>query len=97
MGRLEYYGEDYNKFGYLELRRCGRSTYCIFWLVLISSYLALGMEGFDPFVSGGIASHHIAVGTLGILACLFHLSVRPPQHLFKGLRMEILKYSFSIV
>ncbi|MBA0728974.1 hypothetical protein Golax_025412, partial [Gossypium laxum] len=67
--------EDYNKFGYLELRRCGRSTYCIFWLVLISSYLALdpygltskvqpvnptwGMEGFDPFVLGGIASHHI--------------------------------------
>ena len=45
------------------------------------------MEGFDPFILGGIASHHIAVGTLGILAGLFHLSVHPPQHLYKGLRM----------
>ncbi|KAJ4836704.1 hypothetical protein Tsubulata_047099 [Turnera subulata] len=26
---------------------------------------AWGVEGFDPFVPGGIASHHIAVGTLG--------------------------------
>ena len=41
----------------------------------------------DPFVPGGIASHHIAAGTLGILAGLFHLSVRPPQRLYKGLRM----------
>ena len=46
-----------------------------------------GAEGFDPFVPGGIASHHIAAGTLGILAGLFHLSVRPPQRLYKGLRM----------
>ena len=42
---------------------------------------------FDPFVPGGRASHHIAAGTLGILAGLFHLSVRPPQRLYKGLRM----------
>uniref|UniRef100_A0A0D3BZ39 Photosystem II CP47 reaction center protein n=1 Tax=Brassica oleracea var. oleracea TaxID=109376 RepID=A0A0D3BZ39_BRAOL len=49
---------------------------------------AWGVEGFDPFVPGGIASHHIAAGTLGILAGLFHLSVRPPQRLYKGLRME---------
>ncbi|KAG5586136.1 hypothetical protein H5410_046570 [Solanum commersonii] len=42
---------------------------------------------FDPFVPGGIASHHIAAGTLGILVGLFHLSVRPPQRLYKGLRM----------
>ncbi|KAL5642985.1 hypothetical protein ACJX0J_005064 [Zea mays] len=48
---------------------------------------AWGAEGFDPFVPGGIASHHIAAGTLGILAGLFHLSVRPPQRLYKGLRM----------
>ncbi|KAG6738526.1 hypothetical protein POTOM_058146 [Populus tomentosa] len=47
---------------------------------------AWGVEGFDPFVPGGIASHHIAAGTLGILAGLFHLSVRPPQRLYKGLR-----------
>ncbi|KAA3481147.1 photosystem II cp47 protein [Gossypium australe] len=46
-----------------------------------------GVEGFDPFVLGGIASHHIAVGTLGILVGLFHLSVRPAQRLYKGLRM----------
>jgi len=32
-------------------------------------------------------SHHIAAGTLGILAGLFHLSVRPPQHLYKELRI----------
>ncbi|KAM3359069.1 hypothetical protein P3S68_022002 [Capsicum galapagoense] len=46
------------------------------------------MEGFDPFVPGGIASHHIAAGTLGILAGQFHLSVRPPQRIYKGLRMR---------
>ncbi|KAJ6892974.1 hypothetical protein NC652_027085 [Populus alba x Populus x berolinensis] len=43
-----------------------------------------GVEGFDPFVPRGIASHHIAAGTLGILAGLFHLSV---QRLYKGLCM----------
>ena len=48
---------------------------------------AWGVSGFDPFVPGGIASHHIAAGTLGILAGLFHLSLRPPQRLYKGLRM----------
>ncbi|KAL8157154.1 hypothetical protein AgCh_002021 [Apium graveolens] len=48
---------------------------------------AWGVEGFDPFIPGGIASHHIAAGTLGILAGLFHLSVRPPQRLYKGLCM----------
>ncbi|CAH1440745.1 unnamed protein product [Lactuca virosa] len=46
-----------------------------------------GVEGFDPFVPVGIASHRIAAGTLGILAGLVHLSVRPPQRLQKGLRM----------
>jgi len=29
---------------------------------------ALGTEGFDPFISGGIVSHHIIAGTQGILA-----------------------------
>ncbi|PHT35542.1 Photosystem II CP47 reaction center protein [Capsicum baccatum] len=43
------------------------------------------MEGFDPFVPGGIVSHHIAAGTLVILAGLFHFSVRTPQRLYKGL------------
>ncbi|PHT54985.1 Photosystem II CP47 reaction center protein [Capsicum baccatum] len=46
---------------------------------------AWGVEGFDPFIPGGIASYHIAAGTLGILVGLFHLSVRPPQRLYKGL------------
>nr|YP_009589692.1 photosystem II CP47 chlorophyll apoprotein [Selaginella remotifolia]QBL76275.1 photosystem II CP47 chlorophyll apoprotein [Selaginella remotifolia] len=48
---------------------------------------AWGASGFDPFVPGGIASHHIAAGTPGILAGSFHLSVRPPQRLYKLLRM----------
>nr|UFP91565.1 photosystem II CP47 chlorophyll apoprotein [Selaginella erythropus] len=43
--------------------------------------------GFDPFVPGGIASHHIAAGILGILAGLFHPSARPPQRSHKSLRM----------
>ncbi|MCE2055846.1 hypothetical protein HAX54_043552 [Datura stramonium] len=47
---------------------------------------AWGVEGFDPFVPGGIASHHIAAGTLGILAGLFHLSVRTTTSI-QGLRM----------
>jgi photosystem II P680 reaction center D1 protein len=48
-----------------------------------------GAEGFDPFVSGGIASHHIAADILGILIGLFHPNVRPPQRLYKGLHMGI--------
>ena len=48
---------------------------------------AWGAEGFDPYNPGGIASHHIAAGIVGILAGLFHLSVRPPQRLYKSLRM----------
>jgi photosystem II CP47 chlorophyll apoprotein len=37
---------------------------------------AWGTKGFDPFVLGRITFHHIVVGILGILASLFHLSVR---------------------
>ncbi|KAG5570944.1 hypothetical protein H5410_060710 [Solanum commersonii] len=62
---------------------------------------AWGVKGFDPFVPGGIASHHIAVGTLGISSGLFHLSVRPPQQLYKGLRMgnieTVLSNSIDVV
>lgn len=54
---------------------------------LQSVNLVCGVEGFDPFVPRGIASHHIAVGTLGILVGLFCLSVCPPQRLYKGLHM----------
>lgn len=48
---------------------------------------AWGPEGFDPSNAGGVASHHIAAGILGIIAGLFHLTVRPPQRLYKVLRM----------
>ena len=48
---------------------------------------AWGPEGFDPFNAGGIASHHIAAGALGIIAGLFHLNTRPPRRLFKLLKM----------
>ncbi|KAL5644999.1 hypothetical protein ACJX0J_004131 [Zea mays] len=43
-----------------------------------------GLTGKVQAVNPAIALHHIAAGTLGILAGLFHLSVRPPQRLYKG-------------
>jgi photosystem II CP47 chlorophyll apoprotein len=48
---------------------------------------AWGPEGFNPFNPGGIVAHHIAAGIVGIIAGLFHLSVRPPERLYKALRM----------
>ncbi|KAL2929989.1 Photosystem II CP47 reaction center protein [Bienertia sinuspersici] len=77
------------------------------WLVLLvsDSYGLTGkvqhvspawsVEGFCPFVPGGIASHHIVKGTLGIFASLFLLSVRPPQRLYKGLCMGNVKTVLS--
>jgi photosystem II CP47 chlorophyll apoprotein len=46
-----------------------------------------GAAGFDPYNPGGIVAHHIAAGIIGIIAGLFHLSVRPPERLYKALRM----------
>ncbi|MBD2039906.1 photosystem II chlorophyll-binding protein CP47 [Microcoleus sp. FACHB-672] len=46
-----------------------------------------GPEGFNPFNPGGIVAHHIAAGIVGIIAGLFHLSVRPPERLYRALRM----------
>jgi len=46
-----------------------------------------GPAGFNPFNPGGIVAHHIAAGIVGIIAGLFHLSVRPPQRLYRALRM----------
>lgn len=46
-----------------------------------------GPNGFNPFNPGGIVAHHIAAGVVGVIAGLFHLIVRPPQRLYKGLRM----------
>jgi photosystem II CP47 chlorophyll apoprotein len=34
-----------------------------------------------------VVAHHIAAGIVGIIAGLFHLSVRPPERLYKALRM----------
>ena len=48
---------------------------------------AWGVEGFDPQNPGGIASHHIAAGIVGILAGLFHINVRPPLRLYLALKM----------
>ena len=48
---------------------------------------AWGPEGFDPFNPGGIVAHHIAAGVVGIIAGLFHLTVRPPERLYRALRM----------
>ena len=62
---------------------------------------AWGAEGFNPFNPGGIASHHIAAGILGIFAGIFHLNVRPPQRLYRALRMgnieTVLSSSISAV
>jgi len=49
---------------------------------------AWGAEGFNPFNPGGVASHHIAAGLLGILASWFHLTTPPPQVLYLALRMN---------
>jgi len=46
-----------------------------------------GAAGFNPFNPGGIVAHHIAAGVVGVIAGLFHLSVRPPERLYKALRM----------
>ena len=35
---------------------------------------AWGPDGFNPFNPGGVAAHHIAAGTLGIIAGIFHLN-----------------------
>ncbi len=46
-----------------------------------------GPGGFNPFNPGGVVAHHIAAGIVGIIAGLFHLTVRPPQRLYRALRM----------
>jgi photosystem II CP47 chlorophyll apoprotein len=46
-----------------------------------------GPDGFNPFNPGGVVAHHIAAGVVGIIAGLFHLVVRPPERLYKALRM----------
>ncbi|KAF0652143.1 photosystem II PsbB protein (CP47) [Cyanobium sp. Copco_Reservoir_LC18] len=48
---------------------------------------AWGPEGFNPFNPGGIVAHHIAAGIVGIIAGIFHITTRPPERLYKALRM----------
>jgi len=57
----------------------------IFGIHLLLS--AWGPEGFNPFNPSGVASHHIAAGILGFIAGVFHVAVRPPQRLYRSLRM----------
>jgi photosystem II CP47 chlorophyll apoprotein len=56
---------------------------------------AWGADGFNPFNPGGIASHHIAAGIIGLLAGSFHLTIRPPKRLFRALRMGNLETVLS--
>jgi photosystem II CP47 chlorophyll apoprotein len=60
-----------------------------------------GPNGFNPFNAGGIAAHHIAAGIFGIFAGIFHITVRPPQRLYRALRMgnieTVLSSSISAV
>jgi photosystem II CP47 chlorophyll apoprotein len=62
---------------------------------------AWGAEGFNPFNPGGVSSHHIGAGILGILASWFHLTTPPPQVLYLALRMNnietVLSSSISAV
>jgi len=46
-----------------------------------------GPAGFNPFNAGGVVAHHIAAGIVGIVAGIFHLVVRPPERLYRALRM----------
>jgi photosystem II CP47 chlorophyll apoprotein len=46
-----------------------------------------GPAGFDPYNPAGISAHHIASGILGIVAGLFHITVRPSQRLYDALRI----------
>ncbi|CAN1202013.1 Photosystem II CP47 reaction center protein [Linum perenne] len=51
---------------------------------------AWGVEGFDPFVPGGIASHHIAAGTLAFVVAgtMWYGSATTPIELFGPTRYQ---------
>jgi photosystem II CP47 chlorophyll apoprotein len=46
-----------------------------------------GVNGFNPFSPGGVVAHHIAAGILGVIGGVFHIAVRPPENLYRALRM----------
>lgn len=52
-------------------------------------------DGFNPYRAGGVPAHHIAAGILGIIASIFHLTVRPPERLYTILRMGSLEAVLS--
>lgn len=55
--------------------------------VVVPTGFAWGPDGFNPFNPAGIAAHHVAAGIVGILGGIFHLAVRPPERLYRALRM----------
>jgi len=50
-----------------------------------------GADGFNPFNPGGIVANHIGAGLLGIIGGLFHITNRPGERLYRGLRMGSLE------
>ncbi|KZR74017.1 photosystem II chlorophyll-binding protein CP47 [Prochlorococcus marinus] len=46
-----------------------------------------GAAGFNPFSPGGIVANHIAAGIFGFLGGHFQMLNRPPERLYKALRM----------
>jgi photosystem II CP47 chlorophyll apoprotein len=55
--------------------------------VVVPTGFAWGADGFNPYNPSGIAAHHVAAGIVGILGGLFHILVRPPERLYRALRM----------
>jgi photosystem II CP47 chlorophyll apoprotein len=54
-----------------------------------------GPEAFNPFNPAGVAAHHIAAGTLGLIAGIFHVGTSPPEVLYLALRMKNLETVLS--
>ncbi|NJM57081.1 MAG: photosystem II chlorophyll-binding protein CP47 [Synechococcales cyanobacterium RU_4_20] len=48
---------------------------------------AWGQRVATRLTPAAIVAHHIAAGIVGIIAGLFHLTVRPPERLYRALRM----------
>ncbi|MBW4697890.1 MAG: photosystem II chlorophyll-binding protein CP47 [Aphanocapsa lilacina HA4352-LM1] len=55
--------------------------------VVVPTGFAWGADGFNPYNPAGIAAHHVAAGIVGILGGIFHIAVRPPERLYRALRM----------
>jgi hypothetical protein len=55
-----------------------------------------GADGFNPFNPGGIASSYCSGNSWYFLG-VFHLTVRPPQRLYRALRMGNMKQFYQVV